>query len=109
VDEHQKAGLAEFEEVENEITSKLFQPRMQPEMRKFLTQLRQDAFLEIKPGYEDTGAVPGKNTAWVDPAEIKPETVTKEAVLAKTRRKKLLHVVPIPGTSTQTAGSSSSR
>ena len=109
VDDHQKAGLAEFEEVQNEITGKLFQPRMQPELRKFLTQLRQDAFLEIKPGYEDSGAVPGKNTAWVDPAEIKPETVTKEAVLAKSRRKRLLHVVPIPGTSTQKSGTSSSR
>jgi parvulin-like peptidyl-prolyl isomerase len=109
VDDHQKAGLAEFEEVQNEITGKLFQPRMQPELRKFLTQLRQDAFLEIKPGYEDTGAVPGKNTTWVDPAEIKPETVTKEAVLAKSRRKRLLHVVPIPGTSTQKSGTSSSR
>jgi parvulin-like peptidyl-prolyl isomerase len=109
VDEHQKAGLAEFEEVQNEITGKLFQPRMQPELRKFLTQLRENAFLEIKPGYEDSGAVPGKNTAWVDPAEIKPETVTKEAVLARSRRKRLLHLVPIPGTSTQTAGTSSSR
>jgi hypothetical protein len=109
VDDHQKAGLAEFEEVQNEITGKLFQPRMQPELRKFLTQLRQDAFLEIKPGYEDSGAVPGKNTAWVDPAEIKPETVTKEAVLAKSRRKRLLHVVPIPGTTTQKSGTSSSR
>jgi peptidyl-prolyl cis-trans isomerase SurA len=109
VDDHQKAGLAEFEEVQNEITGKLFQPRMQPELRKFLTQLRQDAFLEIKPGYEDSGAVPGKNTAWVDPAEIKPETVPKEAVLAKSRRKRLLHVVPIPGTNTQKSGTSSSR
>jgi len=109
VDDHQKAGLAEFEEVQNEITGKLFQPRMQPELRKFLTQLREGAFLEIKPGYEDSGAVPGKNTAWVDPAEIKPETVTKEAVLAKSRRKRLLHVVPIPGTSTQKSGTSSSR
>ena len=109
VDDHQKAGLAEFEEVQNEITGKLFQPRMQPELRKFLTQLRQDAFLEIKPGYEDSGAVPGKNTTWVDPAEIKPETVTKEAVLAKSRRKRLLHVVPIPGTTTQKSGTSSSR
>lgn len=109
VDDHQKAGLAEFEEVQNEITGKLFQPRMQPELRKFLTQLREGAFLEIKPGYEDSGAVPGKNTTWVDPAEIKPETVTKEAVLAKSRRKRLLHVVPIPGTSTQKSGTSSSR
>jgi parvulin-like peptidyl-prolyl isomerase len=109
VDDHQKAGLAEFEEVQNEITGKLFQPRMQPELRAFLTQLRQNAFLEIKPGYEDSSAAPGKDTTWVDPAEIKPETITKEAVLAKSRRKRLLHVVPIPGTTTQKAGTSSSR
>ncbi len=67
VEEHPKAGLASFEEAENDIRSKLYQPRMQPEMRKFLTQLRVDAFLEIKPGYEDTGAAPGKNTAWAGP------------------------------------------
>ena len=109
VDDHQKAGLAEFEEVQNEITGKLFQPRMQPELRKFLTQLRQDAFLEIKTGFEDSAAAPGKDTTWVDPGEIKPETVTKEAVLARSRRKRLLHVVPIPGTSTQKSGTSSSR
>jgi peptidyl-prolyl cis-trans isomerase SurA len=109
VEDHQKAGLAEFEEVQGEITGKLFQPRFQPELRKYLTQLRRDAFLEIKPGYEDTGAAPGKNTAWVDPAEIKPETITKEEVAAQTRHKRLLWVVPIPGTSTQNTGTSSSR
>ena len=72
VEEHQKAGLAGFEEVQTEITNKLFNPRFAPELRRYLTQLRVNAFLEIKPGYEDSGAAPGKNTAWVDPAEIKP-------------------------------------
>jgi protein TonB len=74
VEEHQKAGLASFDEVQNEISSNLFNPRFAPELRRYLTARRQSAFLEIKPGYEDTGAAPGKNTAWVDPAEIKPET-----------------------------------
>ncbi len=109
VEDHPKAGLASYEEAENEIHAKLYQPRMQPELRKFLTQLRQDAFLEIKPGYEDTGAAPGKNTAWMDPAEIKPETVTKEEVASRIRRKRLLGVVPIPGTTAQQTGTSSSR
>ena len=109
VEEHQKAGLAGFEEVQSEITNKLFNPRFAPELRRFLTTLRQNAFLEIKPGYEDSGAAPGKNTAWVDPAEIKPETVTKEQVAAKQRKRRLLGLVPIPGTSTQNTGTSSSR
>jgi peptidyl-prolyl cis-trans isomerase SurA len=109
VEDHPKAGLASFEEAENDIRAKLFQPRMQPEMRKFLTQLRVDAFLEIKPGFEDTGAAPGKNTAWQDPAEITPQTVTKEEVAARIRHKRLLGVIPIPGTTAQQTGTSSSR
>jgi peptidyl-prolyl cis-trans isomerase SurA len=110
VEDHQKAGLAEFEEIQGEITNKLFQPRFQPELRKYLTQLRMEAFLEIKPGFEDSGAAPGKNTAWVDPAEIKPQTVTKEEVAAQTRHKRIpLIKVPIPGTTTQSTGTSASR
>jgi peptidyl-prolyl cis-trans isomerase SurA len=109
VEDHQKAGLASFEEVQGEIQGKLFAPRFQPELRKYLTQLRVDAFLEIKDGFEDTGAAPGKVTAWSDPAEIKPETVTKEQVAAKTRNRRLLGMIPIPGTSVQNTGTSSSR
>jgi parvulin-like peptidyl-prolyl isomerase len=109
VEEHPKAGLASYEEAENDIRAKLYQPRMQPEMRKYLTQLRMDAFLEIKPGYVDAGAAPGKNTAWMDPAEIKPETVTKEEVASRIRHKRFLGLVPIPGTTAQQTGTSSSR
>jgi parvulin-like peptidyl-prolyl isomerase len=109
VEEHQKAGLAGFEEVQAEITNKLFSPRFAPELRRYLTQLRLNAFLEIKSGYEDSGAAPGKNTEWVDPAEIKPETITKEQVAAKQRHRRLLGLVPIPGTSVQNTGTSSSR
>jgi parvulin-like peptidyl-prolyl isomerase len=109
VEEHQKAGLAGFEEVLPQITNQLFNPRFNPELRRYLTQLRVTAFLEIKPGYEDSGAAPGKSTAWVDPAEIKPETITKEQVAARQRRRRLLGLVPIPGTSTQSIGTSSSR
>jgi parvulin-like peptidyl-prolyl isomerase len=109
VDEHQKAGLAGFEEVQNEITGKLYNPRFAPELRRYLTDLRVNAFLEIKAGYEDTGAAPGKKTDWVDPAEIKPETVSKEEVAAKQRKRRLLGLVPIPGTSVQNTGTSSSK
>ncbi|HZT39737.1 MAG TPA: peptidylprolyl isomerase [Bryobacteraceae bacterium] len=109
VQDHQKAGQATFEEVQNEIMDKLFGPRMDPALREYLTKLRQEAFLEIKPGYIDSGAAPGKDTTWTDPAQLKPETVTKEEVSAKTRRKKLLWVVPIPGTKSGGKAQSSSR
>ena len=106
VEEHQKQGQAEMSEVENEITDKLFSPKMQPALREYLTKLRQSAFLEIKAGYVDTGAAPGQNTAWVDPATLKPETVTKAEVANKAHHKKLLWAVPIPGTKAKDTSSS---
>lgn len=109
VEEHQKAGQAEFEEVQYEVQDKLFRPKMQPALREYMTKLRAVAFLEIKPGWEDTGAAPGKNTAWADPAQLKPETVTKEEVAARGHRRKLLGLVPIPGTNTTSSGVSSSK
>ena len=108
VDEHYKAGLASFGEVENEVQNKMLNDRLPTAERAYLTKLRESAFLQIKPGYVDTFAAPGKDTTWMDPGELKPETVTKEE-LAKTRHKKLLKVIPIPGTSTPNTGTSSSR
>lgn len=112
VEEKHKAGQASLEEVEQEIMEKLYMPKFQPQIREYLTKLRAEAFLEIKPGYTDSSPAPGKITAWSDPAELKPETVTKEEVAAQTRRRRLLWMVPIPGTQTTAkppAGVSSSK
>jgi peptidyl-prolyl cis-trans isomerase SurA len=107
VEDHQKAGQAELSEVESQITERLLAPRLEAAVREYLTKLRKDAFLEIKADYLDTGAASGKDTAWVDPAQLKPETVKKEEVASKVKHKKLLWAIPVPGT--QVAGVSSSQ
>ncbi len=109
VDDHTKTGLAPLADVRSDIENILYGPRMQPKVREYLTQLRKTAFLQIKPGYTDTGAAPGQNTKWQDPAQLKPETVTKAEVQEKTRRKRLFGMLPIPGTQTTVTGKSSSR
>ncbi len=109
IEERHKAGLPPFEEVENEITEKLYMPLFQPRVREYLTKLREEAFLEIKDGYIDTSAAPGKVTKWSDPAQLKPETVTKEEVASRIRRRRLLWMAPIPGTKTTVAKTSRSR
>jgi peptidyl-prolyl cis-trans isomerase SurA len=109
VDEHYKAGLASFDEVENEVQGRMMDTRIGPAERDYLTKLRQNAFLEIKPGYKDSGAAPGKDTAWMDPAELKPETVTKEELAKAGKKKKLLKIIPVPGTAVDQTGTSSSR
>jgi len=93
VDEHYAAGQASMDEVESEINAKLMEPRVGPKVRDYLTMLRQNAFLQIKPGYADSGAAAGKDTTWQDPGAVRPETTTKEAVAAH-GHKKFLHVIP---------------
>ncbi len=98
IEERYEKGLATYDEVENEINERMAGPQMQAKVRTYLTKLRQDAFLEIKPGYVDSGAAPGKDTTWKDVAQLKPQTVTKQEVAAHHRRKRLLFALPIPGT-----------
>jgi parvulin-like peptidyl-prolyl isomerase len=102
VDERFEAGQASFEEVKNEINEKLAGPKMEPKVREYLTRLREDAFLQIKEGYVDSGAAPGKDTRWQDAVELKPQTTTKEEVAAK-RKRKLLKVIPL-GSAKSSAG-----
>src|ERR1035441_1611116 len=93
VDERFEAGQAPFEEVKGEIQDRLTQTRMEPKVRVYLTSLREDAFLEIKEGYVDSGAAPAKDTRWKDVAQLKPQTTTKEEVAARVKRH-LLWVIP---------------
>ena len=93
VDERVEAGQAAFEEVKNEIQERITQTRMEGKVRVFLTGLREDAFLEIKEGYIDSGAAPAKDTRWKDVAQLKPQTTTKEEVAAR-RKRHLLWVIP---------------
>jgi peptidyl-prolyl cis-trans isomerase SurA len=99
VEERYEAGTASFDEVKEDIHQKLAAPRMEPKIREYLTKLRQEAYLQVKDGYTDSGAAPGKDTRWQDVAQLKPETTTKEEVAARAGKphKKLIFI-PIPGT-----------
>jgi parvulin-like peptidyl-prolyl isomerase len=97
VDERYREGQAELEEVENEIRSNLMGPKVQPAVREYLTKLRYDAYIELRPGYVDSAAAEGKDTSWSDPAKLAPVTTTKEEVLNKKKKRRLLWVIPLPG------------
>ncbi len=100
VEERYEEGLESFEEAKDQIQDVLARPKMEPKYREYLTKLRQEAFLQIKDGYVDTGAAPGKDTSWHDVTALKPQTTTKEEVAAHMKQGpiKLMGFVPIPGT-----------
>jgi peptidyl-prolyl cis-trans isomerase SurA len=108
VDDRFEAGQESFDEAKDEIQSILARPKMEPKVREYLTKLRQQAFLEIKDGYVDTGAAPGKDTRWHEVVGLKPETTTKEEVAAHRHRPKYFGLIPhgsvAPGTK-ETSGS----
>ena len=93
VDDRYEEGQASFEDVREQVNEIVARPLMEPKVREFLTQLRKDAFLQIKDGYVDSGAAPGKETRWQDVATLRPDTTTKEEV-ASHQKKKLLWLIP---------------
>ena len=96
VDQNFREGLAELEEVQDEIRATLSAPLFQPEIRKYLSELRAESYIEIRPGYADSGAVEGIATAWSDPSRLVPLTTTREEVIKARPRKRVLWMVPLP-------------
>ena len=56
VDSHQTAGTPPLQQVENQVQEAIYMSQLQGALRTYLTQARADAFVEIKPGFVDTGS-----------------------------------------------------
>jgi peptidyl-prolyl cis-trans isomerase SurA len=82
--EHQMAGIPTLKEVEPRIQDALYMQKLQPALRIFLTTLREEAFIDVKTGYIDSGA---------SAKQTKPvETTAKETSAKKLKKKKKLGV-----------------
>ncbi len=60
VTEHQTAGVPPLKDVESQIQEQIYVTKMQPALRDYLTKLREEAYIDIKTGYLDTGASPNE-------------------------------------------------
>ena len=83
--DHFQAGLQPLNKVESEITNILYRQKMEPAMRTYLAQLREESYVQVKPGYTDTAAVAGATVI----QEVAP---TPDATSKKKDKKKL----PLP-------------
>jgi peptidyl-prolyl cis-trans isomerase SurA len=82
--EHQMAGIPTMKEIEPRIQDALYMQKLQPALRVYLTTLREEAFIDIKSGYIDSGA---------SAKQTKPvETTAKETNAKKLKKKKKLGV-----------------
>ena len=72
VTSHDQAGPAPIEQVEPQIQEALYMNAMQPALRAYLTKLREDSYIDIQPGFVDSGASANETkpvfTAYAPPA-----------------------------------------
>jgi peptidyl-prolyl cis-trans isomerase SurA len=81
VTDHVVAGVAPLKEVEQQVQEAMYTEAMQPALRTYLTKLREDAYIDIRTGYVDSGASPKETkpvfTAYAPPV-VKKKTVQQK-------------------------------
>lgn len=81
--QHQQAGIPPLKEVDEKIRNVLYVQKLEPSARAYLTKLREEAYIEIREGYADTGASPNQQkpimmAANTNGDEIKPDKKKKK-------------------------------
>jgi peptidyl-prolyl cis-trans isomerase SurA len=99
VTQHTPGGLQPLKDVEDQIDEQLGYTKMEPALRVYLTKLREDAYIDLKPGYVDSGASPNEQKPVY--SAYAPPTKKKK----KVGRTRFRQVARRSSTPNQTAGS----
>ncbi len=87
--QHVQGGIPEYKDVQQQVEEAFYMSRMEPAMRGYLTKMREDAFIDIKPGYADSGASPKETkpvfSAYTPPAPKKKKKVERVRYRETTR------------------------
>jgi len=83
VTEHTPGGVPPLKDVENQVEDTVGMAKMNPALRDYLTKLREDAYIAIKNGYEDSGASPNEMKPVY--SAYAPPTPKKKKHLERTR------------------------
>jgi peptidyl-prolyl cis-trans isomerase SurA len=82
VTDHQQAGVPPLKDIEPQIQEAMYYQAMQPALRAYLTKLREEAYIDIKPGFVDSGASPRQTkpvfSAYAPPAPKKKKVAQKQ-------------------------------
>ncbi len=86
VTEHQNGGVPPLKDVETQVQEQVYMVKMQPALRDYLTKLREEAYIDIKPGFIDTGASPNETQP------IYTTATTENSSPGKEKKKKKLGI-----------------
>jgi peptidyl-prolyl cis-trans isomerase SurA len=60
VTDHRQAGIPPLKDISERIREAIYSERLEPAARAYLTKLREQAYIDIKSGFSDTGASPNQ-------------------------------------------------
>ena len=109
--EHNQAGAPQFKDVENEVEQNYFEAKAGPAMREYLGQMRDEAAIYIKPGYEDSAATAAEKHPSITFSAYQPPSAKKKRKVERTRFRETTHgfrqksAVALPPSETASADS----
>jgi peptidyl-prolyl cis-trans isomerase SurA len=87
--QHITGGVPQYKDVQEQVEQNFYVARMEPATRDYLTTMREQAFIDIKPGYADTGASSKETkpvfSAYTPPAPKKKKKVERTRFRENTR------------------------
>src|SRR5580658_7613278 len=70
VDDHAQAGLQPIDKVESDIRNTIHAQKVQPLLRDYLAELREQSNITVKPGYNDSALLSGTNHPSADKSHL---------------------------------------
>jgi peptidyl-prolyl cis-trans isomerase SurA len=89
--QHTPGGPAPYKNVEEQVEEALYMDRMEPAIHAYLTKMRDEAAIFIKPGYTDTAATPAELHPSITFSSYVPPAPKKKAKVERTRFRESTH------------------
>ncbi|WP_109487678.1 peptidylprolyl isomerase [Occallatibacter savannae] len=89
--DHIQGGDPQFKDVQNEVEQNYFEAKAGPAMRQYLAQMRDEAAIYIKPGYEDSAATAAEKHPSITFSAYQAPTAKKKRKVERTRFRETTH------------------
>jgi len=106
VNDHIEAGTPPLDRVREQIQEQLYSQRVQPALRQYLVKLREEAYIDVKPGYTDSGASPNQ-TKLIYTSDSGPQTKQVRGKLGMGKKKTVVVVGKDKNDTSKPTGSTS--
>jgi peptidyl-prolyl cis-trans isomerase SurA len=85
VNQHITGGVPQLKDVQDQVEQNYFEEKAGPAMRQYLAEMRDEAYIDVKPGYEDSAATAAEKHSSITMSSYQPPTPKKKRKVERTR------------------------